>query len=139
MKNKTPWVWQNFWEGLADEALLDVKAPASRVRERKSKRKARLGDERLPDPRPLLHGDAIDNITASCPFENGDSGASLPERHDYIVVDENCDEGNAAPDCTLPEGPPAVQKVSKWKPDDQEALNPRWSRLADSFKDLGLQ
>jgi hypothetical protein len=62
MRNKTPWLWQNFLEGLEEEALPEVssrkaKPRVSRKQQERSRRKASLADERLPDPQPLLDSD----------------------------------------------------------------------------------
>lgn len=57
------------------------------------------------------------------------------QQDDYIVVDSPEPE-----QCLLQEQhPPMAVSLPKWKVEEQEALNPRWTDLSDSFKDLGLQ
>lgn len=146
MRNKTPWTWQNFLEGLGDEELPRHEKAPTRMKHWRLGRmsNARLSDERLPDARPLNTDDSLrrqqngscvrQNHHESAPSSNASNNepsslaTELPE---YVVVQ------NAQIACeSRVEGPPKrLQPVAKWRLQDKEALNPRWRDLDDSFKD----
>lgn len=156
MRNKTPWLWQNFWEGLADEAMPNAsvgnhkatRGDCHRHHAAMRRNKARLTDESLPDPRPLLernlrdraHGGYNETRTAAHrPSSETDGTAVHP---DYIVVEhKNLSEyhDDVEPKTLQYERPVVVASVPKWQLEEQEELNPRWAGLADSFKDSGVQ
>jgi hypothetical protein len=143
MRNKTPWFLQNFLEGLEEEALPKVSRKAmprvSHKQQERSRCKASLADERLPDPQPLLDSDdSLETFRKnSATDENGRHGPSplaQKQQDDYIVVDSPEPE-----QCLQKHFPPVAVSVPKWKVEEQEALNPRWTDLSDSFKDFGVQ
>lgn len=149
MRNKTPWVWQNFWEGLQDEELPHAphaKAPARIERNSQRTSSTRLSDECLPASRPLLNVDSLyrhQSKNASAPSckaanDNNETEPSLTaELPNYVVVqnkneistNDSPEESSRKPALTVP----------NWKLEEREAFHPRWSDLDASFKDLGLQ
>lgn len=144
MRNKTPWFWQNFCEGLADEALPNSgRGPGHPSRGLG----ARLADEQLvPEPMPLLSGDSLCRVEddngsnvkhVTCSQEQS-HGARHSMKEDYIVVEKNHTK-DINPECSQEHSQSLIAPVAKWKLEEEEALNPRWNNLSDSFKELGLQ
>lgn len=146
MRNKTPWVWQNFWEGLQDEELpfhRNGKAPTRIQRDSPRMSNTRLSDERLPDSRSLLSGDSLwrevnscrrvqsKNASApSCKAVNNEEDTDEPSLStappEYVVVrKENENTTSASSEGSLNQTP----SVPKWKLEEKEALNPRWSAI----------
>lgn len=153
MRNKTPWVWQNFLEGLGDEELprhAKERAP-TRIQRWRGERMSNAGHsgERLPDPRPLITDDSLScqrngsrarpsnhhDSAPSCIAGNNNPSSLTAELPDYVVVHN----AQSASESLVEDAPKRLQPVAKWRLEEKEALNPRWSDLDDSCKDLGLQ
>lgn len=147
MRNKTPWIWQNFLESLGDEELpRHEKAPTRALQHWREERASntRLSDERLPDARPIItddrlsrqqNGSRVHDSAPSCSASINEPSSLTTELPDYVVVQTAQSTGES-----LVEGPPKrLQPVAKWRLEEKEALTPRWRDLDDSFKDLGLQ
>ena len=119
---------KNFWEGLVDEAL-----PNSFQR---TMADVMLPDERSPDPIALLSNNVAATVAVSDNVSSEHGAIQHAEKQAAFVKED--DENKNRPESSREPSSSSIVVV-QWTPEEEEALNPRWTNLAESFKDAGMQ